>query len=318
MKTSMKHALGQLLLLGATLLPLAPQAETGAMPQEVQINGVEFVLIPAGWFYKSGGQTVDNAPATLLDNEGGGAVKVWLDPYYIAKYEARARDLVRFLNTPEGNAMPYAGSQISCSVRGDAQNHYTEITPGDDLPATHLSWRLADRWANWMGFRLPSEMEWEKAARGSDKRRYPWGDDHPDDTYAGFKIDSDCHTWPVSSFRKGRSPYGLHNMAGNVREFVADWYDRAGDRALKDGDRNPANSGTGTVVPYAEYPADYQGPWKILKGGRWASHERQLEIGARIYYSPDDPFRCNGTRFAIDVGAVRRHLAQGSATVLTP
>ena len=72
MKTSMKHALGQLLLLGATLLPLAPQAETGAMPQEVQINGVEFVLIPAGWFYKSGGQTVDNAPATLLDNEGGG------------------------------------------------------------------------------------------------------------------------------------------------------------------------------------------------------------------------------------------------------
>lgn len=317
MKTMMmKSTLRRLAVLGLALLSLTARADAPQLPREVVINGVEFVLIPEGWFFKSGGQAKDSTEPPFLDNDGGGSVKVWLDAYYIAKYEARARDLVRYLNTAEGRTIDYAGSQISCSVRGDENKRYSEILPQDDLPATHLSWRLADRWATWMGFRLPSEMEWEKAARGGDQRRYPWGDAYPDDTYAGFKIDSDCHTWPVHSFRKGRSPYGLHNMAGNVREFVADWYDYAADRKLRDGDRNPSSSSKGTAVSYDEYPGEYQGPWKILKGGRWASHEHQLEIGARIYYSPDNPFRCNGTRFAIDTGAVREHLTRGSAQVL--
>lgn len=318
MKTmTMRNTLRGLAVLGCLLLSLTARADAMPLPKEVMINGVEFVLIPEGWFFKAGGQPKDNATYKLMDDDGGGSVKVWLDAYYIAKYEARARDLVRYLNSPEGNTVVYEGSRISCAVRGDENRRYRELRPADDLPATHLSWELADQWATWMGFRLPTEMQWEKAARGEDKRTYPWGDDYPDDTYAGYKVTSECFSWPVHSFRKGRSPYGIHNMAGNVREYVADWYDYANDRQLKDGDRNPAPSSKGTTVTYAEFSTEYLGPFKLLKGGRWASHEHQLKIGSRIYDRPDDAFQCNGTRFAMDVDAVREHLARGTGQVLT-
>jgi formylglycine-generating enzyme required for sulfatase activity len=288
-----------------------------ALPREVTIGGVEFVLIPAGWFYKTGGQPRPGEAFEPLANNGGGNVRVWLDDYYMAKYEARARDFVAFLNSPAARGLTYAGSHISCSTRQGDDGKYFQLRPDEDLPATHLSWDLADRWARWMGFRLATEMEWEKAARGTDQRTWPWGDEYPDDTYAGYKTTSDCHTWPVNSFLKGRSPYGIHNMAGNVREFVADWYSLENDRALEDGARNPAPAPAGTTRPELA-GLEYPGPWKMLKGGRWASHEHQLQIDARIYYDPASPFRCNGTRFALDAAAVREHLARGTATVTAP
>jgi formylglycine-generating enzyme required for sulfatase activity len=302
------------MLLMTCRLGLAQSAsDTAVLPQEVIIRGVEFVLIPQGWFYKTGGQPQPGQEFLIHEEYGVGNVRVWLDSFYLAKYEARARDLVAHLNSADAKGVVYAGSTLSCSARLGPDGKYVQFRPDEDLPATHLSWRLADNWARWMGFRLASEMEWEKGARGADQRTYPWGDDYPDDTFAGYKTSSDCHTWPVNSFLKGRSPYGLHNMAGNVREFVADWYDIARDRQLKDGDRNPAPAVRGTTQEGRNgWDA---GPWKILKGGRWASHEEQIRIGARIYYRPEDAFRCNGTRFAMDVAVVREHLAKGTASV---
>ena len=309
------------LVLGAVLAAAVaqPLAARAALPQEVNIEGVEFVLIPAGWFYKTGGIPVERDDVQFMPNNGGGNVKLWLDDYYMAKYEARARDLVRYLNATDNRDIGYAGASVSCSVRADASGKYVEVSAGDDLPATHLSWTLADRWARWMGFRLPSEAEWEKAARGSDQRVYPWGGDYPDDTYAGFKYRSDCKTWPVDSFEKGKSPFGVYNMAGNVREYVADWYDAAADQALQDGMRNPPSSRKPSTRETTGGPEpNFTGPWKLIKGGRWASHEHQLRIDARIYYLPDSPFRCNGTRFAIDAAQVRALLARGAATVVRP
>lgn len=304
--------------LAAALLFLTGGAQAASpLPQEVTIRGVEFVLIPEGWFYKTGGLPADGSTPELQEDFGGGNVRIWLDSYYLAKYEARARDLVAFLNSTEGKGIAYAGSTLSCSTRLGADGSYFQLRPDEDLPATHLSWRLADRWARWMGFRLASEMEWEKAARGADRRAYPWGDDYPDDTFAGYKTASDCHTWPVDSFLKGRSPYGLHNMAGNVREFVADWYSLERDRGLRDGERNPPPAPQGSTREGNEGPA-HSGPWKMLKGGRWASHEEQIRIGARIYYAPDDAFRCNGTRFALDAASVRAQVEQGMAVVTVP
>lgn len=282
------------------------------LPQEVTIRGVEFILIPAGWFYKTGGTPETGLELEYMREASDGNIKLWLDDYYMAKFEARARDLSAFLNAKASKfEASYGGRTTGCSVRQNDEGTYFELHPELDAPATHLSWRLADDFARWMGFRLASEAEWEKAARGDDQRLYPWGNDYPDETYAAYDEPGACGALPVNSFEKGRSPYGLYNMAGNVREFVADWYNMEYDANLKDGMQAPPVPEQGSVR------AD-QGPWKLLKGGRWGSTENGIRIDIRVFYSPNTPFRCNGTRFAIDAAAVRQHVSAGSAIVTRP
>lgn len=303
--------------LAVALCASAPAHAAAPLPKEVTINGVEFILIPEGWFYKSGGIPKDGAVSPVMDTFGGGYVKVWLDSYYIAKYEARARDLVAYLNSDAGKAVNYFGKETSCSTRLGKDGKYVELRPEDDLPATHMSWEQTDGWARWMGFRLPTEAEWEKAARGTDKRMYPWGDEHPDETYAGYNMESSCFTWPVTSFLKGRSPYGVYNMSGNVREYVADWYNQAYDGGLKDGVRNPPVPSEGTI-PKTDHEDPQKGPWKMLKGGRWGAVEDGIRVSSRVYEMQDVSFRCNGARFGLDAATVREHLAKSTAKITMP
>ena len=128
---------------------LAPAGAASPLPQEVTVNGVEFVLIPEGWFYKTGGITDPRHDWVFQDNFGGGNVRIWLDSYYIAKFEARARDLVSYLNSREGKPEEYIGHDISCSVRRGADGTYFELRREEDLPATHLTWNQSARWARW-------------------------------------------------------------------------------------------------------------------------------------------------------------------------
>lgn len=287
------------------LLPLPAVAEE-PLPREISINGTAFVLVPEGYFYKTGGIPLGQLP-------DGGNLKVWLDTFYIGKYEARARDLVGFLNAKAGTTRgEYFGKTESCSVKLGPSGEYYLVEPDKDLPATHFSWTVANELAGWMGFRLPTEAEWEKAARGTDQRLYPWGNDPPDDTYANFNAWSECLVWPVDTMPKGRSPYGAYNMAGNVREFVADWLNAEHDASLQDGARNPVSDKFGTLAPGIARPS------KILKGGRWASVAGEIRISARIPTPHDEPFQCNGTRYAIDVAAARTHLKNGSAKIISP
>lgn len=272
------------------------------LPTEIVLNGVEFVRIPAGWFYKTGGVAWKDRK---LWRENGGNAKIWLDTFYAAKYEARGSDFVGYMNAEGYRLGDYDGDEKGCSVQKKGDKSYYLTHPDIDMPATHLSWLLADSFARWMGFRLLTEAEWEKAARGTDKRLYPWGDTFPDETYAANRGSFLCSPVPVNRFRKGVSPYGLFNMAGNVREFIADWYNEAADAALKDGVRNPPLVAEGTFY------YNYNGPVKILKGGRWADGSPEVRIQERVKKPVDEPFRCNGTRFAVDKETVRDAVAKG-------
>lgn len=309
----MKKTLFLFALLFALGTGALPAAEGQALPREVTINGVEFVHVPEGWFWYAFEDMANGAgkPGKPYFRE----VKVWLDGFYIAKFEGRARDFKRFMASEAAtHRVQYAEAEtIGCAVRREPEGEYFLVDGGKDLPATHLSWDLATEFAQWMGFRLPSEGEWIKAARGTDHRLWPWGDEHPDDTFAGYNtFTTYCGQVPVDSFPNGKSPYGVYNMAGNVYEFVQDWYNDEWEAALKDGVRNPALAEAGTT------PVPLRRPMKILKGGRWASPANELSVYRRALHHPDGTFSCFGVRFALDEAAVLSHLAKGDATVTAP
>ena len=148
--------------------------------------------------------------------------------------------------------------------------HELYARPGS--PVVGVTWDQAVAFASWCGGRLPTEAEWEFAARGTDRRRYPWGNESPDKTRAVFHRDIGFDgTSPVNTAPAGKSPFGLLDMAGNVFEWCSDWYD--------DGyyARSPHNNPQG--------PAE--GKYRVVRGGAWVSLADALRAGAREKYPPE-------------------------------
>ena len=178
---------------------------------------------------------------------------------------------------------PVTNGQYAAFVAATGyQPRHWKPTPGSrDLAAVNLSWEDARLYAEWAGKRLPTEAEWEKAARGTDGRLYPWGNTF--DARRASVLGNDYNrVSPVGTFAAGASPYGALDMAGNVWEWVADWY--GADYYGRSQAQNPQGP--------------ERGEHRVLRGGAWICHPRYLRCSQREHQAPSHHSRFVGFRCA--------------------
>ena len=196
----------------------------GAQPNEM-------VLIPAGEFTMG---TNDRLP------DEGPEHKVSLPAYYIDRYEVTNLQYKKFIDATSRKSPRHFKNRTF--PQGKA-----------DHPVTFVTWDDAQAYCQWADKRLPTNQEWEKAARGVDGRMFPWGNEfemHRANTPMRWsKLGAFGDTSPVGAFAEGVSPYGLYDMSGNVWEWTASWYQ------AYPGNKTPSES--------------YGERYKVLKGGSW-------------------------------------------------
>jgi formylglycine-generating enzyme required for sulfatase activity len=247
-------------------LPTATPVPPTATPFSSS-DRVDELLIPAGEF-------VMGSP----DGEGADDERpqhtVYLDAYYIDKYEVTN---ARYQACVDAGACD-APQESSSSTRGS----YFGNPEYADYPVVKVTWFQAEAFCAWEGRRLPTEAEWEKAARGTDGRKYPWGNEPPTMELCNFNNNVD-DTTPVGQYPKGASPYGVMDMAGNVWEWVNDWY----------GEDYYSQS------PSANPPGPETGEYRVVRGGSWDYGDLVSGVRSafRGYVNPDlwgnvSGFRC--------------------------
>ncbi|MFQ5455239.1 MAG: formylglycine-generating enzyme family protein [Nitrospirota bacterium] len=169
----------------------------------------EMVFIPSGWFTM--GSSVDDGKVGL--EIGADTIprhRVYTRAFYIDKYEVSVKKYLKFIQST-GRTGP-----SSWTYEGLPENE-------TDQPVIGVTWYDADAYCKWAGKRLPTEEEWEKAARGEDGRMWPWGDDFTKGN-ANTLVSGIIWVVPVDSYPESVSPYGLFNMAGNAGEWTDSWY----------------------------------------------------------------------------------------------
>jgi len=246
-------------------------------------DGAPMVLIPAGCF-KMGTDNVGNEQFQGFSNEAP-EHEVCLKPYYIDLFEVTIVRYAKFLQEAKHDAPPLWDDEA--------------VETAGDRPVVGTTWLDAEAYCKWAGKRLPTEAEWEKAARGTDGRRYPWGHMQPFVDIANYNrgqwVSYPITLSPVRSGvegmsvrhgtkQGGRSPYGLYHMAGNAAEWVADWYDREYyAKSPKDNPTGPAS-----------------GDRKVFRGGSWSDPPRNLRVTARFVAEPSYEDQTIGFRCAMD------------------
>jgi iron(II)-dependent oxidoreductase len=182
--------------------------------------------------------------------------QVFLNGYFIDSTEVTNSEYRKFLKTT-GHTPPDLLSDTDLN--------------SPDKPVVGVSWEDAVRYCEWVVKRLPTEAEWERAARGNTKWKYPFGD-HYINSYANKygKTDGYAFTSPVDKFPEGRSPYGLYQMAGNVREWCADWY----------------RADYYSIFTDQQHQGPEIGKYKVIRGGSWNDSAVVLCITKRCYKLP--------------------------------
>jgi formylglycine-generating enzyme required for sulfatase activity len=185
-------------------------------------DGASMVLVPAGPFLMGLPDSDFLAEEHEKPQRTVELSAFWIDLYPVSN--ARFRRFLEAGGYDDPQWWSPAGWQWRCQERITQPAQWGQAGwDGHDQPVAGVSWYEADAYARWAGRRLPTDAEWEKAARGSDGRRYPWGNDWPSPTVANFAMHLG-RTSPVGLFPAGVSPYGCHDMAGNVNNWTSDWY----------------------------------------------------------------------------------------------
>ncbi len=188
-------------------------------------DGAEMVYVPEGEFIMGSNMRGEEKPSK----------SVYLNAFYIYKCEVTNAQFRKFIE--ETDYIPWT------SVPGD-----------DNYPVAFVSYADAAAYAKWAGKRLPTEAEWEKAARGEDGRKYPWGEEWSASRCNVHSFSERFkYSAPVGSFEIGKSVYGCYDMAGNVWEWCADWF----------------NKNSYSEMPYMNPKGPETGKKRVLRGGSW-------------------------------------------------
>lgn len=263
------------LIVGLSIISYAQAQDKGIVIRTPANTFHKLVLVLAGEF-------------TMGSEEGSSDARpvhtVHIDSYYIDQYEVNNDQYQAFVQ-----------------ATGRKQPRYAKDRDLNDpqQPVSGVTWLDAQDYCAWAGLRLPTEAEWEKAARGTDGRAYPWGPDLPDGTQGNFADMNTEFTWrdtliddghefpaPVGSYASGIGPYNTFDQGGNLWEWVKDWY--AEGYYARSPERNPQGPEEGTL--------------RVIRGGSWYSGAPALSTTFRNRHDPTHGTLYIGFRCAQELG----------------
>jgi len=259
-------------------------------------DGMTLVYVPAGKFEMgSDSDYEDEAPAHTVN----------LDAYWMDKTEVTNLMFANFLNQVISQVVVFSDEAVQmdgntiydliCSgctwddrITWDGER-FSAVSALENHPVVLASWYGAQAYCSWAGRRLPTEAEWEKAARGENGFTYPWGNDQPSDSLLNYgpsySLSVETGTSEVGSYPDGASPYGALDMEGNVSEWVSDWYSDTYYAASPSS--NPTGPNTGSD--------------RVIRGSSWGDDSNDyVRASYRWYYDPTQRLNTLGFRCAMD------------------